>query len=159
MTETTTITHGYEGTALSSLRIFDLIENSEPVETNALINARYQVGTLSEPNVKIELALKYGAVTSKCPAFTEIDLIIKKQLYSRDMADYTTSVFTHDSVTLDVLMRQVMTVEGQLSHSENELFDEYQTASRLYSLQWHVKWNMKSDSEMLNLFHSRKTSS
>jgi len=144
----------YKGTDLSSIRILGMIENSEPVSATALIRSSYKLGTMSTRNVKIDLAIKHGAITEKCPQFNEIDFIVKRQLYSRDMAGNTTSVFTHDATSLNGLLKTTV------SDTDKNLYNEYRTALKMYNLHLAVKWNIQQyDHDIRTLFHLRKTSS
>lgn len=119
---------------LKSAMIMDMIE-SFPETQGAITDdgvthvAWYEEQTtLTGTNHKFALAMAYGAVTTRCEQYQQMDAIIKNQLYSRDMAGYTTS-YVEKAVRLPdygKIAGYLPAMVGQTSSVSQKDYDDYQ---------------------------------
>jgi hypothetical protein len=162
-------------TNLLSAVILDMIENAEEsdgpiVDKENSRSARFgEQIKLNAGNHKMALAMAYGAETTRCDQYKRMDAIIKNQLYSRDMAGYTTSLleprktipsFNSPALAYPQVTSTTQRVAVQMTPEYREYMEEwrvYNENQAFHKLATFAFGQTDPSAEFLhNLFHIRK---
>jgi len=166
--EFSTMTNNLHTSNLQSLMILDMMAatleeeaSDEITDEGAMDISNRECGYrhLKSVNIKMALAIRYGAKTTKCPEYKEIDVVIKNQLYSRDMAGYTTSLLTERVLQPAPPWSPDMKIPAVKEKYEAEM-KAYHDSRKLHRLADYTKEHQIGRNTFLeNLFHLRETSS